>query len=91
MKSSAHGRKGGNAMKEIPFLPAMGNGREREKNSGRFITEKTKLREFVDGTPGNVYIATDARGIERLKSEMGLDFSEVARSRNLHLLKATKK
>ena len=65
--------------------------REREKNSGRFITEKTKLREFVDGTPGNVYIATDARGIERLKSEMGLDFSEVARSRNLHLLKATKK
>ena len=65
--------------------------RERDKNRPRFITDKAAFDKFLASATGNIYVASDKNGADKFAREMGVPVSEVARSRNLVLLKITRK
>lgn len=76
---------------EPPEEQKFGFMRERDKNHPRFITDKAAFDKFLASATGNIYVASDKNGADKFAREMGVPVSEVARSRNLVLLKITRK
>ncbi len=75
---------------EVPEEQKFGYMRARSENEGRFIDNEIELKKLLAVSKGNVYVAVRDNLLEHLKKDMKVDVVEVARARNLLLVKILK-